>query len=105
MNHDVIFEVLRDPVRRQIVTVLHDKDEISRDRLTTVLTAAEADGEDDSTKVRRRLRLKLHHNHLPRLADADLIEYDEERISPTPRLETAAQSLPLLDRTKPNAQV
>lgn len=105
MDHDTIFEVLRNPVRRQIVTVLHDKDKISRDRLATVLTAAEADDQDDTTKVRRRLRLQLHHNHLPRLADADLIEHDEETITPTPRLEMAAQSLPVLDRNKSNAQV
>ena len=105
MNHDVIFEVIRHPIRRQIVAVLNDNDEISRDRLATVLTTAEADGKDDPEQIRRRIRLKLHHNHLPRLVDANLVEYDEETVAPTPRLEMAAQSLPVLDRNQPSAKV
>lgn len=27
-----------------------------------------------------RLRLEFHHNHLPRMADADLIRYDDELV-------------------------
>ena len=105
MDYDTIFEILRNPIRRQIAAVLHDKDEISRDRLTAVLMTAEADGEDEAKQVRRRIRLNLYHNHLPRMADADLIKYDEEMVAPTPRLKTVAQSLPLPDLNRTSARV
>ena len=105
MNHDVLFDVLGPSIRRQIVAVLDGYDEIRRDRLTTILATAETTAEDDAEQVRRRVRINLHHNHLPRLAEAGLIEYDEETVAPTPRLETVAQTLPLPDVTQTRAQV
>lgn len=92
MNLDKISDILRNPVRRQTVAVLDGKNDISRDRLIDVLATAEADDTDDAEQIRRRVRIELHHNHLPRLADAGLIEYDEETVAATSRLETVAQS-------------
>lgn len=102
MNPDIIYDVLRHSTRRKTVAILNGTDEITRDRLTALLAAAEAN-DADAENVRRHVRLKLHHNHLPRLADAGLIEYNEETVTATPRLETVAQSLPLpsIDQTSP----
>ena len=105
MNPDTIVDALRNPVRRKTVAILGGNNEMSRDRLTAILATTEATDDDDAEQARRRVRLELHHNHLPRLADAGLIEYDEETVTPTPRLETVAQSFPLPDVNQTSAQV
>lgn len=44
----------------------------------------------------RRIRIALHHNHLPKLADAGVITYDDETVTATDALEavTGRVSLP-----------
>ncbi len=65
--------VLAHPLRHRIVSILLDRDTIQRDELAAVLAADETLPRDDS----ERTEIALHHDHLPRLADKLLIEYDQ----------------------------
>lgn len=95
MNIETTFDLLRSPVRRDVIAILHETNSIARDRLTArVAGPRDGDGSEDD---RRRTRVALHHNHLPRLADAGLITYDEETVTATNRLESVAREFPWLD--------
>ncbi len=82
---DTLFESLAHPRRRTVLDVLsHQLHPIHVETLAREVGASEQDtteqqvsGDDVET-----ILVSLHHNHLPRLADADLIEYDadEERV-------------------------
>lgn len=71
MDFDTAFDLLSNDCRRTIVAVLAETDAATRDQLTTRLLARGV-GPDgtDRQRNRRRLRIALHHNHLPRLAEA-----------------------------------
>lgn len=86
--------VLDDEYRRAVVEILAENDR-STD-LTSLATSVVADVEgvspDDVTgRETRRTKVELHHNHLPKLDDAGVLEYahEEHRITPTADTETA----------------
>lgn len=97
MDTETTFDILSSPVRRNVIAILHDSAPITRPELTAKL--ADAMGDAGATArsprktSRRQLRISLHHNHLPRLADAGVIEYDGDSVSPTSALDRLAQSL------------
>lgn len=67
---DRLFDTLRHPYRRRILLLLSEQssrgqDEFHVEELQTV---------DDEIN---RLTIELYHNHLPKLADAGYIEWDE----------------------------
>lgn len=98
MNIETTFDMLSSSVRRTIIAVLHETDSIERHRLTATLAALETDGDEDVVAdARRRIRVSLHHNHLPRLADGDLITYDDETVTATSELDEIAQAVSLPD--------
>lgn len=98
-NRETTFDLLSSAVRRELVTVLHESGPVARSRLTERLAAAEADGDADE-ELRRRTRISLHHNHLPRLADAGLVNYDDDEVTPTSRLEAVARKIARFERTE-----
>lgn len=91
-NRETTFDLLSSSVRQEIIVTLHESESIEWDRLTETLATADAD-EDD----RRRIRIALHHNHLPRLAEAGLVVYDDETVAPTNRLEAVANKIARFD--------
>jgi hypothetical protein len=97
MDIETTFDMLSSSVRRTIIAVLHETDSIERQQLTATLALLETEGGDEDLvrQTRRRLRVSLHHNHLPRLADGDLITYDDETVSATSELDEIAQDVPL----------
>jgi hypothetical protein len=99
MDIETTFDMLSSPVRRTIIAVLYETESVERRQLTATLAALETDGEggDVVAEARRRIRVSLHHNHLPRLANGDLITYDGETVSATGELEEIAQAVPLPD--------
>lgn len=101
MDIETTFDILSSPVRRTIIAVLHESDPIDRRQLTATLVGLEIDAdagdEDALADARRRIRVGLHHNHLPRLADGDLISYDDETVTATAELDEIAQAVPLPD--------
>lgn len=97
---ELVFEVLSDERCRTVLTYLLD-----RRRPVTVVELADAvvaDGSDDPDRaddLRSDVLLNLHHNHLPRLASADVIDYDTERELVTVR-ESARAVEPYLDAAR-----
>ena len=76
-----IFACLGHPYRRKTVTIVTEMDvpiaihELAREIATRSDRVLSDDGESDPVES---IRIELYHNHLPKLAEADLIEYDQD---------------------------
>ncbi|WP_458185052.1 DUF7344 domain-containing protein [Haladaptatus sp. NG-WS-4] len=70
---DVLFQLLSDRVRRRILLSLSESEgsRTSIDELSNTLTA-------ERETSRRTTSVLLYHDHLPRLADAGLLDFDRE---------------------------
>jgi hypothetical protein len=90
MDRETTSDLFRSSVRREIVAILHESGSIGHDRLTETLAMSEADADEDA---RRQIRIALYHNHLPRLAEAELVVYDDETVTPTNRLQAVASKV------------
>ena len=93
VDFETRFDVLSSPLRRTVVSILHDAQVTTRGELTEAVAQAQDEtttGSDLST--RRRVRFSLAHNHLPRLAEAGLVEYDVETVAATARLDELADA-------------
>ncbi|WP_231188263.1 hypothetical protein [Haladaptatus sp. DYF46] len=72
---DELLKLLADSERRQILTyLLEDADRPIP--LEALLEELRSDGSTDPTQARERLLIRLHHIHLPKLADYGVIEYN-----------------------------
>ena len=86
------YDVLADERRRAALSVLSDRD--GPLELSALARAVAVRTEDDATgpapDAVDRMRVSLHHQHLPKLADAELIAYDVDRkvVYPTDLPET-----------------
>ena len=68
---DEIFDALSHPYRRRILTRLHDHNPRDESSFSTDSVADDTDDED-------RLLLEIHHQHLPKLAEAGFVDWDRE---------------------------
>jgi hypothetical protein len=94
MDLETAFDLLSNDCRRAIVAVLAGTDGVTREELTARLLACGiGPDEGNPQRTRRRLRIALHHNHLPRLVDAGAVEYDGQTVVPTPELDALADHL------------
>lgn len=67
---------LADDRRREILASIEsDGGPITRETLARNVAARDADGEPSQSRIENVL-IQLHHRHLPKLADAGLLEYD-----------------------------
>jgi len=74
-----VFDLLADDRRRYVWEYLSGRsgNRIPLDELTDQVSSDEsAVGTTASVDARRAIRVSLHHVHLPKLADAGLLEYD-----------------------------
>lgn len=113
---DRVHRILADAERRRLVRVLADVDRclpvaavvqrladrtggVGRGPSRRLDDDGEADGagRPDSGPSNRELRIRLHHDHLPRLAAADLVEFSAETrvVRPTEALRAVAERLVL----------
>ena len=67
---DAVFEVLADGHRRTLVAYLRRANEATVEELATAIEAQESEFQGDDPVIR------LSHVHLPKMADAGLIEYE-----------------------------
>lgn len=68
---DELFEVLADGHRRRLLEYLEDAEDDVAALPELVDHVA-----DESADDRERVAVTLHHSHLPKLAEADIVEYD-----------------------------
>ena len=95
LDRDTRFDVLSHQHRRTIITLLAETQTLTRGELTTQLAAAvTGTAAQPTAEHRRQLRIALHHNHLPKLADAGLIEYEDDTVTATSTLIAVADSMP-----------
>jgi len=83
---------------------VRDDGPVSRRQLTDRLATrnVEARGETETgpagSATPYRIHVALHHDHLPRLADVGLLDYDDETVAATPELEAQSSWLDALRR-------
>jgi len=71
---DELFEVLADGDRRRILAYLADTDD-GVAAFSDIIEHVADDSAEESTD-KERVAVSMHHTHLPKLADANLVEYD-----------------------------
>lgn len=99
---DLIFDVFMAAERRDAIRFLQDADEpIAVADLAHELAAQDLDPSDAVAPFADVLRVRnyLYHVHIPRLADENVVDYDDEgnTITPGQNFETFASVLQLID--------
>ena len=73
VDADTAFELLSDPVRRELLWTCRGRGEVAVDDLVDSV-AGELDDDPE------RLGVDLHHRHLPKLASADVVSVDSDTV-------------------------
>lgn len=78
IEFDAMHALLADSQRRELLSYLCENRQSTVEEC--VLTLATADGNESfaADDARERAKISLVHDHLPRLADHDVIDYDHE---------------------------
>lgn len=82
LSLDELFDLLRNRRRRDILTYLDASDgTVTLDELAEAIAADENDIEPEqlSSQQRKRVYISLYQNHLPKMDDLGLIEYEKNR--------------------------
>lgn len=79
-NEEQLCKLLADSTNRTILTILNEAaQDLSVDELATQLMSRDEVPSQSADEARfHRVMLSLHHNHLPRLAEAGVIRYDRD---------------------------
>lgn len=73
---DTLLAALSNPSRRYTTYILLSQPQLTVEQLAARLHRIDADAAEMGDTDRSSIEISLVHNHLPRLADAGLIEYD-----------------------------
>lgn len=101
LTPDAVFDALQNPRRRFVLAYLRQQDRpVTLTELAQKTAAWEADAPVSEVEDERvnRVKLSLHHTHLPKLADLGLVEYtadDPHTVSPTERVRTLEADIDL----------
>ncbi len=79
VTHSHLFDVLASERRRILLSALPDQSmPVDAAELARIVAAREDSSapDDVSAKIVQDVHVTLHHVHLPKLADAELLEYD-----------------------------
>lgn len=78
---DVVFQILSNQRRRWVIRYLQAEGSTTLGELAECLARLEMDEPDApvTSTERKRAYVVLYQHHLPKLADADVIEYDADR--------------------------
>jgi len=79
-NLDRVHEILAHEYRRSTLTCLHERTErLSLEELAEYIAKdIEPAGNARYDELNERIRIQLHHSHLPKLAAGGFVEYDSE---------------------------
>jgi hypothetical protein len=92
ISRDALFHLLQNSRRRAVLRYLieSDNDIASMREVTEQVAAWETDTSitELQSKARQRVYIALYQRHLPKLAEANIIEYNQDRgtLAPTPLL-------------------
>lgn len=103
---DMIFDLLSSPRRRFILYYLHEEgDGLTLHDLADQVGAWEYEKDVDelSTQERKRVYVSLYQTHIPKLAESDVIHYDEDSgvIELTPHVDEFGPYLGWEEPTRP----
>ncbi|RQG97119.1 DUF7344 domain-containing protein [Natrarchaeobius chitinivorans] len=82
LSKDVIFELLKNRRRREVLAYLLEAEEtVTLGELAEQIAAWENDTEVNalSSDQRKRVYVALYQTHLPKMDDAGIVEYDQDR--------------------------
>ncbi|WP_254274474.1 DUF7344 domain-containing protein [Haloarcula marina] len=97
---DACLQLVADPHRRRIIHHLRHEatGTTTVDELVEQFHRSGSDFKDGPPQDRESLAIQLHHVHLPKLADHDVVEYEHRsgsvRYRPDEQVETVLDSLP-----------
>ena len=106
---DTVLEMCQDQHRRIVLAVLAtEKRSLTvNDLVTTIVRhnhhASSSEIPEDELL---RIRLALHHVHIPKLEDLSLVDYDQERqlVDPTPQFESLQPQLSAIINVDPDLE-
>lgn len=88
---DSVFAVLSNERRRLILEHLFSRPPpVSVSELVDLLATEELNGHERPEDLRDRVFTSLHHVHLPKLADSNMVDYDPDREEVVVRVAAAA---------------
>lgn len=79
LSLDDVFDLLSNARRRHVVELLHEHGGAMTFRELTDTVAERETGAPVSYDERKRVYVSLRQSHLPRLADAGVVEYERDR--------------------------
>jgi DNA-binding transcriptional ArsR family regulator len=95
LSLDELFDILRNARRRHVVELLDESGGEAEFRDLTDAVARRETGNPVSYDARKRVYVSLRQSHLPRLAEAGVVEYDRDRgtVRATPLFDTVVRPL------------
>lgn len=83
LTTDELLQLAANRTRRVVLRCLIESENhrVRVDELVDTVCAMEEPAVGQNPVSRETVRTKLHHRHLPRLAEAGVVEYEEERCS------------------------
>ena len=70
---DAVCEALADPLRREVLSTLHEQDDVAS--VSSLVDEMGALADEPSGE---RVEVALHHVHLPKLDELGVVEFDEQ---------------------------
>ncbi len=90
---EVLLQLIADSTRQEVIRILRDHDEpaLQLGELASEISGAEAMSRDDDQSRVGRMGVTLHHTHLPKLAQSDVVVYnrDQQSVRAGPAFDTA----------------
>lgn len=83
LTPDELLQLSADRTRRTVLRCLMESENhrVRVDELVNTVCATEEPSVGQDPVTQETIRTKLHHRHLPRLAEAGVVEYEEEHCS------------------------
>lgn len=111
LSQDLVFDLLSSPRRRYVLYYLqeHDDGPVDLRELSEQVAAWENDTtvEDLTSQQRKRVYVSLYQTHIPKMAEADVIDYDQDSgtVTLTDRARAVESHLRTDDEEEPSWQL